>query len=182
MEHHLVSRADPGNQCPDFTHDTGNVVAQYVRQRNINAWQSSSRPHVEVIQGTGFHFDQNIVCFDGRIRRVSVFQDFWPAVSFEDNSFHGAEILDFCFGIATRKGGAVGAGRWTCRITNLGGTMRLKPLALLLLDFQRCGSRRGTSLPLVRGRGRTNALAGLIAHVGNPCSFRFRATVQILRV
>jgi hypothetical protein len=41
-----------------------------------------------MIQGAGFHLNQNFVCFDGWIERVGVFQNFRPAVLVEDDSFH----------------------------------------------------------------------------------------------
>ena len=88
MKHHFVTGLDPGNQFADFAHNTGNVVAKYVRQRNLNSRQAPARPHVEVIQSAGFNFNQNFVRFDSWIRRVGVLQHLWPTMLVEDDSFH----------------------------------------------------------------------------------------------
>src|SRR5258706_9154361 len=91
MDHHFVAGLYPGNQRANFAHDAGNVVAENVRQRDLDPRQTAAYPHVEMIQRAGAHFDQDFVGFDLRIGDLGNLENFRTAVLFEGDCFHGAE-------------------------------------------------------------------------------------------
>ena len=57
MQHYFVSGLHPRNQVAHFAHHSGDVAAEYVRQRNRNSRQASSAPNIEVIERARSHFD-----------------------------------------------------------------------------------------------------------------------------
>src|SRR6185503_20536803 len=94
MQQHLVSTSHPGDQAANLAHYSPDVVAENVWQWNINARQTTTRPNVQVIQGTSLHLDQNFVGLDSGIRHIGVLQNFRAAVLFEDDCFHGDSAAD----------------------------------------------------------------------------------------
>ena len=57
LQHYFIAGMDPGNQLANFAHHAGNVVAENVRQRNLDSRQTAARPDVEMIQSAGFDFN-----------------------------------------------------------------------------------------------------------------------------
>jgi len=88
MKHHFVAAFDPRNQGAYFADDAGNVIAQYVRQRDIDSRKASARPDVQMIQSARAHLDEHFVGFDHRVRRFSVLKHLWPAMLVKDYCFH----------------------------------------------------------------------------------------------
>ena len=94
LQHDFVTGFHPCDQITDFTHDPGNIVPENVRQRNLDPRQAAAHPHVEMIQRTGTHFDQDFVGFDLGISDLSELENCRAAVLFEDDSLHYKE--DIC--------------------------------------------------------------------------------------
>ncbi len=88
LQENLIAGLHPVHQLSRFAHDARDVVAEYVRQRNLYAGQPRARPNVEVIQSTRANLYQNFVCARARLGALFKTEDFRPPVFVEDYGFH----------------------------------------------------------------------------------------------
>ena len=91
MQHYFIAGLDPVNNLSGLENYTRNIVAQNVRQRNIDVRQSAAHPNVEVVQGTRANFNQNFVGLNFWFRYVCRFQHIGPAVLAEYDCLHSRD-------------------------------------------------------------------------------------------
>ena len=88
LHHHLIAGLCPGDQFAGIAHHARDIVAQNVRQRDLDSRQTTAHPHVEVVERARAHFDQNFVGFDFRVGDFGVLQHLRATVLREDDGFH----------------------------------------------------------------------------------------------
>src|SRR5262249_11540197 len=92
MQHHFITSFYPRNEFAHFANDACNVAAEYVRQRNIDTRQSTAHKNIEMIQCTGFNFDENLIGTQLRLRDVCVLKHVRSAVLSEGDGFHSVGL------------------------------------------------------------------------------------------
>ena len=91
-EHHgreqdSLSRPNRREVLADFFDGSGDVAAIDVGQ--VYARQAFANPEIEVVQGTGFHADQNLVLTELGVGNVAVLEDLRAAEFLKHDRFHG---------------------------------------------------------------------------------------------
>src|SRR6185503_1561493 len=88
LDHHFIASLHPRYKLSDFSHDSGHIVSQNMRERNLNPRHTVANKNVEVVQRARFDFNQHFVRTDPRLGHVRVLEHFRSAMLSEDRGFH----------------------------------------------------------------------------------------------
>src|SRR5206468_1410331 len=88
LNHHLIARLYPRNKFAYFANRPSDVIAEYVRQGNLNARQSIPYEDVEMVQRRGFDFNKNFIRANFWTGNINVFEYFRSTMISENGGFH----------------------------------------------------------------------------------------------
>src|SRR5258705_6884048 len=93
LDHHFIARSYPRDELANFSCDAGNIIAEDMRQRNGDSRKAATDKNIEVVQRTGFDFNQDFACEYCRVRYFRVLEHLRPAMLFEDRCIHSTKRL-----------------------------------------------------------------------------------------
>jgi hypothetical protein len=88
MDHHLIAGLGPRYEFTRLAHNAGNVVAENVRQRDLDARHSAAHEDVEMIQRARFYLDEYFVRANVRVRDVRILEHLRTAVLSKNRGLH----------------------------------------------------------------------------------------------
>src|SRR5687768_9245751 len=93
LQQNLCSRLNPGNELTNLFHYSGNITAENMWQRNLDAGQTSAHKQIQMVERAGLHLDQHLISSNDRLVDVRIFEDVTTPVLPEQHCFHDMEIV-----------------------------------------------------------------------------------------